>query len=52
MKDAIQCMSIAMLNAVPIVEASGEGEDHKQLVDVGVFTYTCIYQYLLRSNVD
>ncbi|CAH2068006.1 unnamed protein product [Thlaspi arvense] len=32
-KDAIECMSVAMLNAVPIVEASSDGEDHKQLVD-------------------
>ncbi|XP_010417751.1 PREDICTED: SNF1-related protein kinase regulatory subunit gamma-like PV42b isoform X2 [Camelina sativa] len=32
-KDAIKCMSKAMLNAVPIVEASSEEEDHKQLVD-------------------
>ncbi|CAL9241393.1 unnamed protein product [Arabidopsis halleri] len=32
-KDAIKCMSTEMLNAVPIVEASTEEEDHKQLVD-------------------
>ncbi|KAL1199352.1 SNF1-related protein kinase regulatory subunit gamma-like PV42b [Cardamine amara subsp. amara] len=32
-KDAVKCMSAAMLNAVPIVEASNEEEDHKQLVD-------------------
>ncbi|EOA34320.1 hypothetical protein CARUB_v10021840mg [Capsella rubella] len=32
-KDAIKCMSKSMLNAVPIVEATSEEEDHKQLVD-------------------
>ncbi|CAA7025812.1 unnamed protein product [Microthlaspi erraticum] len=32
--DAIQCMSMAMLSAVPILEASSnENQDHKQLVD-------------------
>ncbi|ESQ27037.1 hypothetical protein EUTSA_v10019455mg [Eutrema salsugineum] len=32
-KDAVKCMSVAMLNAVPIVEASSDEEDHRQLVD-------------------
>ncbi|KAJ4874327.1 Cystathionine beta-synthase (CBS) family protein [Raphanus sativus] len=32
-KDAVKCMSLAMLNAVPIVEASSDEEDHTQLVD-------------------
>ncbi|KAL0808267.1 hypothetical protein Bca101_100759 [Brassica carinata] len=32
-KDAVKCMSMAMLNAVPIVEASSDEEDHTQLVD-------------------
>ncbi|KAF8103362.1 hypothetical protein N665_0188s0299 [Sinapis alba] len=33
-KDAVKCMSMAMLNAVPIVEASrDEEEDYTQLVD-------------------
>ncbi|CAN7130807.1 SNF1-related protein kinase regulatory subunit gamma-like PV42b isoform X1 [Brassica rapa] len=32
-KDAVKCMSMAMLNAVPIVESSSDEEDHTQLVD-------------------
>ncbi|KAJ0231707.1 SNF1-related protein kinase regulatory subunit gamma-like PV42b [Hirschfeldia incana] len=32
-KDAVKCMSMAMLNAVPIVEASSDEDDHTQLVD-------------------
>ncbi|KAL0725908.1 hypothetical protein Bca4012_040507 [Brassica carinata] len=32
-KDAVKCMSMSMLNAVPIVEASSDEEDHTQLVD-------------------
>ncbi|VVA95941.1 unnamed protein product [Arabis nemorensis] len=32
-KDAIKCMSKAMLNAVPIVEALSDEENRKQLVD-------------------
>lgn len=33
-------MSVAMLNAVPIVEASSNEEDHTQLVDVRDSSYT------------
>lgn len=33
-------MSMAMLNAVPIVESSSDEEDHTQLVDVRDSSYT------------